>query len=330
MSILTPPSASKASNTEPPRHKTPSKRAFTTRRSAYKIVNRLGAKPVDELTEQEQSSLQWARTHLEGLQRVSPPTEDGKPKRMPSEVAPKRQRSEEDPLPGTKRSKNIPARSQTRSYKEVTKDHLIWAIIDRNSSDGTISSGNWKLVVMALSGAFFKFVREHPGPPPQCEDVGWYQGHIKLIACADERSASLYKSAIESLGEVWQGAKIEAIPLAEVPQRPRSIAKIPAVPSNPKEILEILQVSNPQLPTQDWKVVKVTEAVEGSRKATVILNSDSLPSLRKTQGKVFYGFGTIFLRVYKGDDKETPQALENVDQMSLDDETAYSSANEDA
>ena len=95
-------------------------------------------------------------------------------------------------------------------------------------------------------------------------------------------------------------------------------------------ILEILQFSNPKLPTQDWKVVKVTEAVEGSRKATVVINTDSLSPLRETQGKVFYGFGTIFLRVYKGDDKEKPPAPVSMDQMSMDDEAACSSASEDA
>lgn len=329
-----PPSASTAVINKPQRHINASKRAFITRRSAYKIISRLGGKPVGELTEQEKTSLQWAKTHIEGLKRGSPSAKEGNPERKPTEAAPKRQRSGEDTLPGTKRSKYTPQRPQTRSYKDVAKDHLIWAIIDRNASDGTISSKNWKLVVVALSRAFLNVLRGNPGPPPQCEDAGWYQGHIKLIACADERSALLYKDAVESLGEVWQGARIEAIPLADVPQRPRSIAKIPAEPSDPKEILEIIQISNPQLPTQDWKVVRVTESVEESRKATVIINSDSLPSLRKTQGKIFYGFGTIFLRVYKGDDKGKPQApvtttTSTASTEHMEDDSAMSSANED-
>ena len=159
------PSASTASNNPPPRHKTPSKRAFTTRRSAYKIIRRLGEKPIDELTEQERSSLQWAKTHIAGLKSDPPPEDDNRPKRSLSDAAPKRQRSEEDTLPRSKRSRNLPQQQHVRSYKEVAKDHLIWAIIDRNASDGTISSGNWKLVVMALSEAFLKFVRQHPGPP---------------------------------------------------------------------------------------------------------------------------------------------------------------------
>lgn len=325
------PSASTVTTKQNPRHKNPSKRAFTTRRSAYKITQRLGAKPVEELTEQEKNSLQWAKTHLESLESVASTTADNEPSRALSKVAPKRQRSGEDTLPGTKRSKNAPTRHQNRSYKEVAKDNLMWAIIDRNSSDGTISSRNWRKVVNALSGEFMKFLRANPGPPPQCTDVGWYQGHIKLIACADERSAQLYKAVIESLGEVWPGVKLEAIDLADVPQRPRSVATIPAVPSDPKEILEILQVSNPHLPTGDWKVVRVTEPKEDLRKATIIINSDSLPLLREAQGKVYYGFGNIFLRVYKGDDKEKPLAQPDEGQMSLEDaeSVAYSSANED-
>lgn len=330
MPFKAPPSASTANTSVPQRHKNPSRRAFTTRRSAYRIVSRLGTRPAEELTEQESNSLHWAQTHIEGLKRISSPAEDGKPKRPPSAAAPKRQRSEEDTLPRTKRPKNAPERPQMRSYREVAKDHLIWAIIDRNNSDGTISPGNWKRVVLALSEAFLVFIREHPGPPPQCQDAGWYQGHVKLIACADERSALLYKSAIESLGEVWSGARLEAVPLADVPQRPRSIAKIPAKPSDPKEILEMLQISNPQLPTHDWKVVRVTDVVDGFRKATVVLNSDSLSPLRGTRGRVFYGFGDTFLRVYRGDEKQKPLTPEIAEcTESCNDEATSSAASED-
>ena len=305
-------SVSPITNSASTKHKSPSKRAFTSRRSAYKIMNRFGGKPDDELTEKERNSLQWAKTIIEGLNRPAPPAIEDE--ELSSNSAPKRRRTaEESSISKPTQSTNTQPRPQARSYKDLAKDRIIWAIIDRSNSDGTISASNWKSVVTpAITAKFLKIIRDNPGPPPQCEDVGWYQGHIKLIACADEHSAQMYKSAVESLGELWPGAKLQAIPLANVEQRPRSIGKFPAMPSDPKEILEILKVSNPQLPTWNWKVVQVHEAVGGTRKATVILNSDSLPLLRKTEGKVFYGFGTVVLKVYKSDEKNTPQAPERI------------------
>ena len=297
-------SVSPITNSAPIKHKCPSKRAFTSKRSAYKIINRFGGLPDDELTERERNSLQWAKTIIEGLNRPAPPTVEDVELSSNS----KRRKAEDESS-----ISNTHSRLQARSYKDLAKDRIIWAIVDRSNSDGTISSSNWISVdIPAITAKFLKIMRDNPGPPPQCEDVGWYQGHIKLIACADEHSAQMYKIAVESLGELWPDAKLQAIPLANVEQRPRSIGNFPAIPSDPKEILEILKVSNPQLPTWNWKVVQVHEAVGGTRKATVILNSDSLPLLRKTEGKVFYGFGTVVLKIYKSDEKETPQAPEAI------------------
>ena len=90
-------------------------------------------------------------------------------------------------------------------------------------------------------------------------------------------------------------------------RRPKSIAKLPAEPSDPSEILKILQKCNPQLPTQDWKVVRVIKTPKNYIKVLVILNNDSLLPLRQSHGKIYYGFGTTVLQVHPGDNnlKET-------------------------
>lgn len=157
-----------------------------------------------------------------------------------------------------------------------------------------------------MMGVFWKILSENPGAPPQCDDAGWYQGHVKLMACVDERSALLLKLAIGAIGEIWEGARLDVVLVSEIPRRPRSIVTIPAEPSAPEEILKIIQCCNPQLPTHNWKVVKVSAAEGSSRTAIVILNQDSLKPLREKQGKIYYGFSTILLRVYRGDDKGDP------------------------
>ena len=92
------------------------------------------------------------------------------------------------------------------------------------------------------------------------------------------------------------------ISVVEIPRRPRS---------------------NPDLPTQDWKVVRVSQPVGSSRRIVVILNQESLAPLREKQGKVYYGFESIFLRVYRGDDKglleqDDPDPDQSAADMSCD------------
>jgi len=72
-------------------------------------------------------------------------------------------------------------------------------------------------------------------------DAGWYQGMVKLIACEDERSAALYKAAINKVGEVYPGAKLAVCEAADIPSRPRARVWLPSEPSEPEAILSLLQ-----------------------------------------------------------------------------------------
>ena len=102
---------------------------------------------------------------------------------------------------------------------------------------------------------------------------------------------------------MWPGAQLDVVPVSEIPRRPRSIATIPTEPHDPAEILAYLQSGNPHLPTHDWKVVKVSAPEGATRKAIVVLNKESLAPLREKGGKVYYGFDSITLRVYRSDGK---------------------------
>ena len=50
----------------------------------------------------------------------------------------------------------------------------------------------------------------------------------------------------------------------------------------------------------------------------VVLNQESLVPLREKQGKVYYGFSTIFLRVYRSDNKANPSPKVNDAEQSTD------------
>jgi len=115
---------------------------------------------------------------------------------------------------------------------------------------GRIPRNQWGLVRRALASVALKVLDESPGPPPDCTDAGWYQGNVKLIACEDERSAALYKAAINKVGEVYPGAKLAVCEAADIPSRPRARVWLPSEPSEPLAILSLLTRFNPKLPTE--------------------------------------------------------------------------------
>lgn len=193
------------------------------------------------------------------------------------------------------------------------------AVIDRSQEDGTIVPTNWRKVERALSANFLKIMKENPGSIPICQDGGWHRNYVKLISCADQRSLFLYTKAIESLGEVWPGAKLEVINREDIPSRPRARAWIPAEPNNPVEIMEMFQMSNPNLPTANWKIVKLDEPKNDYRSAIIILNRESVDILAKTNGVARFGFVTVTLKVYKKDEADgsvtaVPDGLRNIEQ----------------
>ncbi|XP_037815686.1 uncharacterized protein LOC119606315 [Lucilia sericata] len=150
-------------------NKISARRAFLQRRSAAKILARLAGKPVESLSKEDKSSLEWAKGKLAVLEK-SPP--------LTSKDAPKRQRSEEETnlqgqQPGTKRPKPLPPKPHDRtSGKVVENQFTIHAVIDRGDIDGAMSPSRWDIVRKKLMGVFWEVLKQNPGPPPQCEDGG--------------------------------------------------------------------------------------------------------------------------------------------------------------
>jgi hypothetical protein len=270
----------------------PSVKLYRDRRAAFRLRERLGSVPADKLTIKDRESLDWAESILKERDSTKP-----------RETLKRKQRSlDETPKAALKRPcrKSTPV-NPARSFSDIVKSHYIWAVIDRGHPDGSITATNWRRVEMALTTAYLGVLQRNPGTPPQCLNAGWHQGHIKLTACADQRSADLYKQAVSELGELWPGAQIEVVAREDIPSRPRSRTWIPAEPSDPDTITKIIQVSNPALPTEDWRVVKVGEVEGLQRHAVVVVNDASLPLLRNTGGVISYGFSSITLQVYKKD-----------------------------
>jgi hypothetical protein len=114
----------------------------------------------------------------------------------------------------------------------------------------------------------------------------------------------LYRKAVAEVGEVWPGARLATVDREEIPCRPRARVWLPSEPNSTLEVLGLIRASNPDLPTNNWKIVKQEEAKGGFKLAIMVLNRESLAPLAKTNGVINFGFGSITLKVYKKDEGE--------------------------
>jgi len=120
---------------------------------------------------------------------------------------PKRQRSLELPGPAAKRSRV----QQNLSFAEIARDKVLIGLVDKGNPGGRIPRNQWKAVEEQLAVICMALLRDFPQPTPCCKDAGWFQGSVKVVSGDSQRSADLYKKAMEKLGEVYPGAEIVAL-----------------------------------------------------------------------------------------------------------------------
>ncbi|KAM8702679.1 hypothetical protein ACLKA7_000809 [Drosophila subpalustris] len=173
-----------------------------------------------------------------------------------------------------------------------------WISVIWKEASPEANGGGW---IRRWPSNVINLLEREPGPPPICKDVGWFQGNEKVIACDDNRSAELYKTAVASVGEVYPGAKLEAVNWEEVPVRPRARMWMPSTIKEPEQLLKILQRCNPGLPTHDWRVAKIEETPGPTHQAVIILNKESVAPIDADGGELNFGFSSVFIRVYKSD-----------------------------
>ncbi|XP_017470121.1 PREDICTED: uncharacterized protein LOC108361871 [Rhagoletis zephyria] len=142
---------------------------------------------------------------------------------------------------------------------------------------------------------------ENPGPPPTCKGAGWFQNNIRVIACEDARSADIYNKTVTGIGEVYPGAKLRAVDFKDLPVRPRARAWLPCKPAEPERILYTIRLYNPDLPTENWKVVKINESGKATMQVVLLLNKDYIELLEQKSGVIRYSCDMAKIKVYSND-----------------------------
>ncbi|XP_070134172.1 uncharacterized protein [Drosophila bipectinata] len=274
------------------------------RRAAYILMQDLNRTSDEVVSPEEQEAIKWAKTILPDFEpakagvtfhkkNIKKPAQAQAPAPSQPSGSKRKERVE-----GPTTSKRSRMEMQNRSLIEMAEGKVLLGVQDRNAVSGNVPREKWRLVENELQDRFLEFVGDSGEPPPMCTDAGWHQGCVKAIVCEDTRSAEIYKRMIESLGEVYPNARLVAVDWEQVVSPPKARAWVTIKPEEPEIILKMLQLCNPEIPTANWRVVKVEKASGPSRQVVLLLDNESADMVIKAGNVVRYGFTTIKMKVY--------------------------------
>ena len=268
---------------------------YSDRRRASQILRKLAS--TSGLSAEDEERVKWAKSVMPDFDPAftSKVTQDDTVRKSGNGT--KRDRSSDASLPLAKRSRGV----QNKSFADVVKDKIMLGLVDRGSANGFIQKSRWPGVRQALNANIVPFIREHKCAIPCTTEAGWYQGQIKAMACDDVESANIFKRMVAGLGEVYPGAKIEALNWEDLPSFPRARVWLTAIPDKDEDILQLLQASNPKLPNSDWRIIKNQEAVGWKREVVVTLNKETVDLIKSGKGELRYGFNTVNAHLYRAD-----------------------------
>ncbi|XP_017477360.1 PREDICTED: uncharacterized protein LOC108367283 [Rhagoletis zephyria] len=289
------PPATPTAFTRPDQRPEPAAAGYRQRKLAARILQRFTATP-DLCSKAKEEHVKEILTEIDWAKAVLPDYRKPEEK-QPQAPSSKRNRSGENtPNQYAKR-----VRTQGPSFAEVAKEQILLGVIDESNEDSLTLRQQWKWVKAAMADIAINIMLENPGPPPTCKGAGWFQNNIRVIACEDARSAEIYKKTVAGIGEVYPGAKLRAVDFKDLPVRPRARAWLPCRPAEPERILQTIRLYNPELPTDNWKVVKINESGKATMQVVLLLNKDSIELLEQKSGVIRYGCDMAKIKVYSND-----------------------------
>ncbi|XP_054081404.1 uncharacterized protein LOC128919873 [Zeugodacus cucurbitae] len=179
---------------------------------------------------------------------------------QPKAPTKKRKTKDEAEKPKVKRADDKPTTSRAAAAaNEWARRHLFVALIDRsNPQMGQMSQERWKVVEVKLLEALFSRMDAEPSAPmPTFDGAGWLGG-VKILKCKDDPSLTWVKEAVRTLANLWKDSKLEVVDRSSIPSVPKAKVVIPRM-VDPEHALRLLQRQNPDVPTSDWRVLRVAK-----------------------------------------------------------------------
>ncbi|XP_033240298.1 uncharacterized protein [Drosophila pseudoobscura] len=298
-------------------------------KAALNIKSRLQGKA--DISQEEKVKLAWAEQRVEEgrlhyAQMPQMRASNGEfPNMVEEMMATKRQRSTESAIkdtPASKRQRGTKsaapppkaAKKPTPQLKakvsDVTKRHLIVALIDRSDENGRMTAAQWKLVHARLVNALFARMEEDPADPmPTFDGAGWLNG-VKILKCKDVPTLRWLTRTVCQLDAMWEGAKLEVVDRELVPSKPKAKVLFP-IKIQGDRALKLLQCQNADVPTADWRILYICSPLpsEGGQCVILQINKEAEDLLYPRFGKMAWGMGSVYLRLKKRHPKNAHSLL---------------------
>nr|XP_036671832.1 uncharacterized protein LOC118877379 [Drosophila suzukii] len=312
-----PEPGSNSSRREGPKRSSEGMKAKAQYKAALKIKSRFQDKAA--LSQEEKERLTWAEQRIEEgrLHFASKPSmasTGGFANKVEEMLANKRQRSHESAakdIPMSKRKRGPMeagppspkvARKTNRNAKvsDEGNRHLIVALIDRSDEYGKMTEARWKIVHARLVQSLFVRIEEAPtAPMPTFDGAGWLNG-VKILKCNDDPTRKWLTQTVCQLEALWEGAKLEVVDRELIPSIPKAKVIFP-IAIQGYRALKLLQRQNPDVPTENWKILHMASPLpnEGGQSVVLQINKEAEDLLYPRFGKMAWGMGSVYLRLRK-------------------------------
>ncbi|XP_041451930.1 uncharacterized protein LOC121405333 [Drosophila obscura] len=169
----------------------------------------------EDISQEEKSNLAWAeqkveegRLHYAQLPQMKA-TKGDFANKVEEMMATTRQRSIESvkDTPAGKRQRGPKKPKQKDKLSDVSKRHLIVALIDRSDENGKMTAAQWKQVHAQLVESLFARMEDAPNASmPTFDGAGWLNG-VKILKCNDYPTRKWLVQVVPQLEALWKRAK---------------------------------------------------------------------------------------------------------------------------
>ncbi|XP_053968317.1 uncharacterized protein LOC128869741 [Anastrepha ludens] len=160
------------------------------------------------------------------------------------------------------------------AYSEVARDHLQVALVDAKTKSGRAVLPLWDAIEGRLSGMVVRHLMDKKGPAPLFDSGEIFRG-CRVIKCANQYSREFLEKSLATVSNAWEGLSLKLIPASEIPRRPRARIWLPKMELDSSEIVPCLKLQNPEVPMDDWSVIKVEEPQQHSSAILLLINNES-------------------------------------------------------
>lgn len=195
-----------------------------------------------------------------------------------------------------------PARTHTGRYSDMVANHLRVAIIDKqnwdNNSLGQLTATQVETLKKCLSQKLDNTLIEGGPTPPTFRTWTYTQETLK-ITCENEASLDWLRQAVKSLPPLWEGAKLEIVPVDQLPKLTKVTLWVPGPPDETDVVMRRLAAQNPWAKVREWITFHTSTKDEPEGRILVFgLREMTCSTLKQHQGRLSYMFNSLRAKIH--------------------------------